>query len=66
MPPQILLLGLCIPAIALVSDSIRALAADSARSWFARSPRRLAAVGGTSGLMMIDLGTALALTGRKD
>jgi hypothetical protein len=31
----------------------------------ARSPRRLAAIGGTGGLVMIGLGAGVALTGRK-
>lgn len=66
VPQQMLILGICIPAFGLVFDSIWALAAGSARSWLARSPRRLAAVGGTSGLVMIGLGGSLALTGRKD
>ncbi|MFC9871482.1 LysE family translocator [Nocardia salmonicida] len=66
VPQQMLILGLCIPVFGLIFDSLWALLAGSARSWFARSPRRLAAVGGTSGLVMIGLGTSLALTGRKD
>ncbi|MEV4204784.1 LysE family translocator [Nocardia salmonicida] len=66
VPQQMLILGLCIPVFGLIFDSLWALVAGSARSWFARSPRRLAAVGGTSGLVMIGLGTSLALTGRKD
>jgi hypothetical protein len=32
----------------------------------ARSPRRLEALGGTGGLVMIGLGLRLATTGRKD
>ncbi|KAF0847773.1 LysE family translocator [Nocardia caishijiensis] len=63
---QMLILGLCIPLFGLIFDSLWAVAAGSARSWFARSPRRLAAVGGTGGLVMIGLGASLALTGRKD
>lgn len=63
---QILLLGAIFSAIALVCDSAWALAAGTARSWLARSPRRLSALGGTSGLIMIGLGTALAVGGRKD
>lgn len=66
VPQQMLILGLCIPVFGLIFDSLWAFAAGSARSWFARSPRRLAAIGGTSGLVMIGLGTSLALTGRKD
>lgn len=63
---QILLLGLEIPAIALVMDSVWALAAGKARDWFARSPRRLSVVGGAGGLTMIGLGAGLALSGRVD
>ncbi|MFE6580793.1 LysE family translocator, partial [Streptomyces rochei] len=36
------------------------------RDWFARSPRRLSAVGGAGGLAMIGLGVTVAVTGRKD
>jgi threonine/homoserine/homoserine lactone efflux protein len=66
VPPQILLLGAIFVGIALVCDSTWALAAGTARAWLARSPRRLELLGGTSGLVMIGLGAALALTGRKD
>jgi threonine/homoserine/homoserine lactone efflux protein len=52
--------------IALVCDSVWGLAAGTARDWFARSPRRLAMVGGAGGLAMIGLGTSLAFTGRKN
>jgi threonine/homoserine/homoserine lactone efflux protein len=63
---QMLVLGSVFPAIALVSDSVWAVLAGTARSWFARSPRRLAAIGGTGGLAMVSVGVALAITGRKD
>lgn len=63
---QLLLLGSVFPVIALLLDSVWALAAGTAREWLARSPRRLAAIGGTGGLVMIGLGTSLAVTGRKD
>jgi len=66
MPVQLLLLGAVFMAIALVSDSMWAIIAGTARSWFARSPRRLEMVGGTGGLVMIGIGASLALTGRKD
>ncbi|MBB5917259.1 threonine/homoserine/homoserine lactone efflux protein [Nocardia transvalensis] len=66
VPGQMLLLGACIPVFGLIFDSGWALVAGAARGWFTRSPRRLAAVGGTGGLVMIGLGTSLALTGRKD
>jgi threonine/homoserine/homoserine lactone efflux protein len=63
---QMLFLGLLFPAIALVLDSVWAAAAGTARQWLARSPRRLALIGGTGGLMMIGLGVSIAATGRKD
>jgi threonine/homoserine/homoserine lactone efflux protein len=66
LPVQMLLLGGVFISIALISDSIWALVAGTARGWLARSPRRLAAIGGTGGLAMIGIGASLALTGRKD
>jgi threonine/homoserine/homoserine lactone efflux protein len=63
---QFLLLGTVFLAIALVSDSAWALLAASARSWFARSPRRLEAVGGAGGVMIFGVGASVALTGSGD
>ena len=63
---QMLLLGALFPPIAILLDSVWAVAAGTARQWFARSPRRLAAIGGTGGLVMIGLGLGLAVNGRKD
>lgn len=64
--PQLLLFGAVFIVIALVSDSVWAIVAGAARSWFARSPRRLELVGGTGGLMIIGLGAAIAATGSKE
>jgi threonine/homoserine/homoserine lactone efflux protein len=66
VPVQLLVLGLVAIIAALVSDSVWAVVAGAARDWFGRSPRRLAAIGGAGGLVMIGLGVRLALTGRKD
>jgi threonine/homoserine/homoserine lactone efflux protein len=66
VPAQIIALGAIFAAIALISDSTWALAAGTVRAWLARSPRRLALIGGTGGLAMIGLGATLALAGRKD
>jgi threonine/homoserine/homoserine lactone efflux protein len=66
VPLQLLTYGLVFLLIALVSDCLWGLAAGSARDWFARSPRRLARIGGAGGLVMIGLGARLAFTGRKD
>jgi threonine/homoserine/homoserine lactone efflux protein len=41
------------------------LAAGTARVWLGRSPRRLAAIGGTSGVVMIGLGVSLAIRRRR-
>jgi threonine/homoserine/homoserine lactone efflux protein len=64
VPAQLLLLGAIFCAIALLSDSLWALLAGAARSWLVSSPRRLAAIGGTGGLVMIGLGAGLAFSGR--
>ena len=66
VPAQILLLGLIFAAIALLSDSMWALAAGGFRSWFARSPRRLELIGGAGGLAIVAVGAGLLISGRKD
>jgi threonine/homoserine/homoserine lactone efflux protein len=66
MTLQLLILGLVFPVIALVLDGVWAIAAGTLAHWLARSPRRLAAIGGVGGLAMIGLGVSLAATGRKD
>lgn len=63
---QMLVVGALFPLIALVLDSLWAIAAGTAGQWLSRSPRRLAAVGGTGGMVMIGLGVSLAAVGRKD
>jgi threonine/homoserine/homoserine lactone efflux protein len=63
---QFLLLGALFPVIALALDSIWAVAAGTAGQWLSRSPRRLAAIGGAGGLVMIGLGISVAATGRKN
>lgn len=62
---QLLLLGLIFPTLALACDTGWALAAGTARTWFARSPRRMSTLSGTGGVMMIGLGGTLAFTGAK-
>jgi threonine/homoserine/homoserine lactone efflux protein len=66
VPVQMLILGALFPAIALVLDSGWAAVAGTARQWLVASPRRLALIGGTGGLVMIGLGVSVAATGRKD
>ena len=66
VPVQMLALGGIAVAIAVVSDSMWGMAAGTARSWLASSPRRLEALGGVGGLTMIGLGLRLAAAGRRD
>ena len=66
VPSQMLILGALFPVIALVLDSAWAAIAGTARQWLVGSPRRLALIGGTGGLVMIGLGVSIAATGRKD
>ncbi|MBF6211739.1 LysE family translocator [Nocardia puris] len=63
LPVQFLILGAVFLLIALVSDSAWALLAASARGWFAKSPRRLEAVGGAGGAMIVGLGASVAVGG---
>lgn len=63
---QLLILGAVFPAMGLVLDSTWAFLAGTARQWFARSTRRMAAVSGAGGVVMIGLGASLALSGRTD
>ena len=66
VPLQILLLGVIFMAIALVSDSVWALAAGRFRGWFASSPRRLELIGGTGGLAIAAVGAGVLVTGRRN
>jgi threonine/homoserine/homoserine lactone efflux protein len=63
---QMFLLGMVCVAIALISDSVWALFAGTARRWLGTSRRRLEVMGATAGLVMIGLGVRLALTGQRD
>jgi threonine/homoserine/homoserine lactone efflux protein len=65
VPAQMLLLALVSVFLGLASDSTWGLAASGVRTWFARSPRRYALVGGAGGLAMIGVGVTVAFTGRS-
>ena len=56
---QTVVLGLVFGLLAVASDSIWALAAGAARSWFARRPARLDALSATGGTMMVGLGATM-------
>ena len=66
VPAQMLVLALISVCMGLISDCAWGVAASAVRSWFARSPRRFAFVGGAGGLAMIGVGVTIALTGRTD
>jgi threonine/homoserine/homoserine lactone efflux protein len=63
---QLLVLGAFVPVIAVACDSVWALAAGTARTWLASSPRRLATIGGAGGVAIVGLGVTVAVTGRKN
>ncbi|WP_413102818.1 LysE family translocator [Streptomyces sp. Inha503] len=66
LPLQMMVLGLVPVTIGMITDTLWGLGASAARSWFARSDRRLSMVGGAGGLAMIGLGVTVAATGRAD
>lgn len=63
VPLQMFVLGALFVVIAMITDSVWALAAGIARDWFARSPRRISTLGATGGVMMIGIGTAALFVG---
>jgi len=65
IPWQLAELGLVFVVLALICDSCWALAAGTARAWFANSPKRIARLRATGGGMMIGLGGVLLLAGNK-
>lgn len=65
VPLQLMTLGVLFVFLALLGDSVWALAAGSARDWFAKSPRRMENLSATGGVMMIGLGGVLAATGAQ-
>jgi len=63
---QLASLGLICVVVAMVSDSVWAIASGTARTWLGRSPRRLERLSAGGGVAMIALGAGLALTGRRN
>ena len=63
IPAQLLVLGTFFVSMALILDSLWALAAGVARDWFARSPRRISTLGATGGVLMIGLGVGSLFVG---
>lgn len=62
---QMMILGFLFILVAFLTDAVWAIAAGTARQWFAKSPKRLSAIRATGGGMMIGLGGALVLAGNK-
>jgi threonine/homoserine/homoserine lactone efflux protein len=62
---QLATLGSICAVIALLSDSMWALASGTARAWLGRSPVRLERLSAAGGVTMILLGVGLALAGRR-
>lgn len=60
---QMFILGAVFIVIALITDGIWALAAGIARDWFARSPKRIAALSASGGIVMIGLGVGSLFIG---
>ncbi len=65
VPLQMLELGLVFAVIAVISDSVWVFIAAAARSWFARSPRRVEKLSATGGGLMIGLGGVMLFTGAQ-
>lgn len=65
IPLQLAELGLVFIVLALIGDSLWAFTAGAARTWFAKSPKRIENLAGAGGAMMIGLGGVLAFTGSK-
>lgn len=63
IPLQMLVLGTLFVGIALITDSVWALAAGVARDWFARSPKRIEVLGATGGVVMVGLGVGSLFVG---
>lgn len=63
IPLQLAELGLVFFGMALIMDSTWALLAGTARTWFAKSPKRVERLGAAGGVMMIGLGGVLLVTG---
>jgi threonine/homoserine/homoserine lactone efflux protein len=56
---QMALFGIVFGTLAICSDTVWALAASKARTWFARKPQRLDTLGAAGGVMMIGLGATM-------
>ncbi len=60
---QIVVLGVIPMLIGLITDSIWALSAGQARTWLAKSPRRMVNIGRFGGASIIGVGISVAVSG---
>lgn len=65
VPVQLLTLGVIVVAVGVTCDALWVIASSAARDWFARSPRRLSAMGATGGGLMVGLGAFLLVWSEK-
>lgn len=65
VPVQLLILGVIVVAVGVTCDALWVIASSAARDWFARSPRRLSAMGATGGGLMVGLGAFLLVWSEK-
>lgn len=65
VPVQLLILGIIVVAVGVTCDAAWVIASSAARNWFARSPRRLSAMGATGGGLMVGLGAFLLVWSDK-
>ena len=62
---QMAVLGVLFALLAAGVDAIYAVGAGAARGWLATSPRRVRGLGASGGVLMIALGTGLAVAARE-
>ncbi len=65
LPTQMIVLGAVFVTIAFLCDSVWAILAGTARTYFVSSPKRMSTLRASGGVMMVGLGGTLALTGSK-
>jgi threonine/homoserine/homoserine lactone efflux protein len=66
VPLQMIILAVMFQVLATASDGTYGLLAGTARSWFARSPKRLSMLSGAGGLAIVGVGLNLAVSRRHD
>ena len=65
VPSQMLLLAALFTGLSMLTDGTYALVSGTARTWLARSPKRLSTLSGLGGLAIFGLGVHLAISKRR-